>query len=147
MRYLGGGIGHKVSHQASPAVPSGELVNDNADREESNNDQEEIEDHPQHDGLGGEEEELEVPFNRMIIQQTRAYTLHGYDMTNFPEGQYRTSIATYAYSIHKTLIEKKRTTDWVVKDGKPIKKAIAAVYGPAVKIKNILFGSGTAKNK
>ena len=95
----------------------------------------------------GEAKELEVPFNRMIIQQTRGYTLHGYDMTNFPEQQYRTSVATYAYSIHKTLIEKPRTTDWVVKDAKPVKKAIAAVYGPAVKIKNLLFGSGTAKNK
>lgn len=95
----------------------------------------------------GEEKELEVPFNRMIIQQTRAYTLHGYDMTNFPEGQYRTSIATYAYSRHRALIEKPRTTDWVVKDGQPVKKAIAAIYGPAVRIKNMLFGSGTAKNK
>ena len=94
-----------------------------------------------------EEKELEVPFNRMIIQQTRAYTLHGYDMTSFPDQQYRTSVATYAYSIHKTLIEKPRTTDWVVKDGKPVKKAIAAIYGPAVKVKNLLFGSGTAKNK
>ena len=95
----------------------------------------------------GEEKELEVPFNRMIIQQTRAFTLHGYELTKFPEKQYRTSIATYAYSIHNTNIEKPRTTDWVVKDGKPVKKIIAAVYGPAVKIKNILFGSGTAKNK
>ncbi len=95
----------------------------------------------------GEASALEVPFNRMIIQQTRAYTLHGYDMTNFPEGKYRTSIATYAYSIHNRLIERPRTTDWVVKDARPVKKAIAAVYGPAVKIKNLLFGSGTAKNK
>ena len=95
----------------------------------------------------GEAKELEVPFNRMIIQQTRAYTLHGYEMTNFPEKQYRTSVATYAYSIHQHLIEKPRTTDWVVKNGKPLKKAIASIYGPAVKIKNLLFGSGTAKNK
>ncbi len=95
----------------------------------------------------GEEKQLEVPFNRMIIQQTRAYTLHGYEMTNFPEGKFRTSVATYAYTIHQHHIEKPRTTDWVVKDGKPIKKAIAAIYGPAVKIKNMLFGSGTAKNQ
>ena len=95
----------------------------------------------------GEAKELEVPFNRMIIQQTRAFTLHGYDMTDFPEHHYRTSIATYAYSMHKTLIEKPRTTDWVVKGGKPVKKIIAAIYGPAVKIKNALFGSATAKNK
>jgi hypothetical protein len=95
----------------------------------------------------GEEEELAVPFNRMIIQQCRAYTLHGYDMTNFPSGVYRTSVATYAYTRHNHLIEKPRTTDWVVKDAKPLKKAIASVYGPAVKIKNKLFGSGTAKNQ
>jgi 2OG-Fe(II) oxygenase superfamily len=95
----------------------------------------------------GEKKEIEVPFNRMIIQQTRAYTLHGYDKTNFPENSYRTSIATYAYTKHQQLIEKPRTTDWVVKDGKPVKKLIAFVYGPAVKVKNFFFGSGTAKNK
>jgi hypothetical protein len=95
----------------------------------------------------GESKELEVPFNRMIIQQTRAYTLHGYEMTNFPEANFRTSIATYAYTIHQHLIEKPRTTDWVVNDAKPLKKVIAKIYGPSVKIKNMLFGSGTAKNK
>jgi hypothetical protein len=95
----------------------------------------------------GAEKEIEVPFNRMIIQQTRAYTLHGYELTNFPEKIYRTSIATYAYTKHQHLIEKARTTDWIVTDAKPLKKAIASIYGPAVKIKNKLFGSGTAKNK
>jgi hypothetical protein len=95
----------------------------------------------------GEQKEIDVPFNRMIIQQTRSYTLHGYEMTNFPDQVFRTSIATYAYTMHQSLIEKPRTTDWVVKDAKPLKKAIASVYGPAVKIKNLLFGSGTAQNK
>lgn len=95
----------------------------------------------------GEEKELEVPFNRMIIQQTRAYTLHGYEQTNFPEGKYRTSVATYAYTFHKHLVEKPRTTDWVVNDAGALKKMIASVYGPAVKFKNFFFGSGTAKNK
>ena len=54
----------------------------------------------------GEKKALEVPFNRLIIQQTRKYTLHGYDLTSFPDGVYRTSIASYAYSIHNTPIEK-----------------------------------------
>ena len=94
----------------------------------------------------GDEKELEVPFNRMIIQQTRAYTLHGYGMTNFPQGQFRTSIATYAYTQHLRPVEKPRTTDWVVKDAGVIKRAAAAVYGPAVKFKNKLFGSATARN-
>jgi hypothetical protein len=95
----------------------------------------------------GEQKALEVPFNRMIIQQTRAFTLHGYDQTNFPDNLFRTSIATYAYTKHEHEIEKPRTTDWVVKDGRPVKKLIASVYGPAVKIKNFFFGSGTAKNR
>ena len=68
-------------------------------------------------------------------------------MTNFPDQKFRTSIATYAYTKHLHLIEKPRTTDWVVKDAKPMKRVIASIYGPAVKIKNLLFGSNTAKNK
>lgn len=95
----------------------------------------------------GEEKEIEVPFNRMIIQQTRAYTLHGYEQTAFPDNKYRTSVATYAYTKHNHLVEKPRTTDWHVNEDKPVKKMIAAVYGPAVKVKNLFFGSGTAKNK
>ena len=95
----------------------------------------------------GESKDLAVPFNRMIIQQTRAYTLHGYDQTNFPPGRYRTSVATYAYTIHKHPIEKRRTTDWVVRKASPFKKLMASIYGPAVKVKNFFFGSGTAKNK
>lgn len=95
----------------------------------------------------GDKKELAVPFNRMVIQQTRAYTLHGYDMTNFPSGKFRTSIATYAYTVHQHHVEKPRTTDWVVKDAGTVKKIIASIYGPAVKIKNSLLGSATAKNQ
>lgn len=94
----------------------------------------------------GEKLDVEVPFNRMVIQQTRNFTLHGYDRTNFPEGNFRTSIASYAYTIHKHHIEKPRTTDWHVGDNEPIKKILASIYDPAVKIKNKLFGSSTAKN-
>lgn len=94
----------------------------------------------------GEKTEIEIPFNRMVIQQTRKYTLHGYGKTNFPDGQYRTSVASYAYTIHKTLIEKPRTTDWHPADDEPLKKFLAKIYDPAVKIKNKLFGSSTAKH-
>ena len=96
----------------------------------------------------GEQGELEVPFNRMIIQQTRGYTLHGYDMTSFPAGNYRTSIATYAYSAHEQHIEKPRTTDWFPKeDASPLKKFMAKHYNTAVQTKNRFFGSATAKNQ
>ncbi len=93
-----------------------------------------------------EKKAIEIPFNRMVIQQTRNFTLHGYHITNFPDGNYRTSIAAYAYTHHNAQIEKPRTTDWHVGDHKPFKTFLAKVYGPAVKIKNKLFGSATAKH-
>ncbi|MDW3196182.1 MAG: 2OG-Fe(II) oxygenase [Cytophagales bacterium] len=92
--------------------------------------------------------ELEVPFNRMIIQQTRGFTLHGYDMTSFPEGNYRTSIATYAYTQHAMNIEAPRTTDWFPKeDASSTKKFMAKHYNTAVQLKNKFLGSRTAKNQ
>jgi hypothetical protein len=94
----------------------------------------------------GEHKNVSVPFNRLVIQLTNNYTLHGYNLTNFPEGVYRTSVATYAYAIHQHQVEKPRTTDWHVGEGNSIKSFLAWVYGPAVKIKNKLFGSSTAKN-
>jgi 2OG-Fe(II) oxygenase superfamily len=94
----------------------------------------------------GEKKSIDIPFNRMVIQQTCRYTLHGYRKTNFPEGSFRTSLASYAYSVHKVHIEKPRTTDWHPTDGSPLKKLFAWVYDPAVKVKNKLFGSSTAKH-
>ncbi len=96
----------------------------------------------------GETNELEVPFNRLIIQQCAPYTLHGYDQTNFPDGNYRTSIATYAYQVHETQIEKPRTTDWFPANNSSfLKKQLAKNYNFLVQSKNKLFGSGTAKNQ
>jgi hypothetical protein len=69
-------------------------------------------------------------------------------MTNFPEGKYRTSIATYAYQIHEKLIETPRTTDWFPKeDASVLKKIFAKNYNFLVQTKNKFFGSGTAKNQ
>ena len=95
-----------------------------------------------------EEAELAVPFNRLIIQQCGPFTLHGYDMTYFPEGRYRTSVATYAYQIHEKLVETPRTTDWFPKDDASfLKKQFAKNYNFMVKTKNKFFGSATAKNQ
>ena len=84
----------------------------------------------------------------MIIQQCAPYTLHGYDMTNFPDEKYRTSIATYAYQKHSRLIETPRTTDWFPsKDASFLKKQLAKNFNFLVQTKNKFFGSGTAKNQ
>ena len=100
------------------------------------------------DARTGEKTVLDVPFNRLVIQQTRGWTLHGYDQTNFPAGIYRTSIATYAYTQHLIHIEKPRTTDWKpADDASWIKKWLAQNYNTAVKVKNKFFGMGTAKNQ
>lgn len=94
----------------------------------------------------GEKKSIEVPFNRLVIQLTGKYTLHGYDVTHFPDGMYRTSIAGYAYTIHKHHVERRRTTDWHVGDDQYLKRFLAWIYDPAVKIKKKFFGSSTAKH-
>jgi hypothetical protein len=69
-------------------------------------------------------------------------------MTNFPDGRFRTSIATYAYQIHERFIETPRTTDWFPKDdASAMKKLFAKNYNFLVKTKNKFFGSATAKNQ
>lgn len=85
-------------------------------------------------------------FNRAVIMFTREYTLHGYDIINFPEGKYRRSIAAYGY----TLMEKEgsvRTTVWYPERGGPIKKIIGKYMPYLVKLKSKILGSGTVKNK
>jgi hypothetical protein len=93
--------------------------------------------------------ELEVDFNTLIIQQCGDYTLHGYDPTNFPEGSYRTSIATYAFTEHVRQLSAPRTTDWFPeKEGDGVfKKWMGRNFHKVTKIKNAVFGSGTAKNR
>jgi hypothetical protein len=94
----------------------------------------------------GEKLNIGVPYNRLVLQLTNSFTLHGYDVINFPPGKYRTSIAAYAYMKHLHHVEKRRTTDWHVGDDQTVKKFLSSIYDPAVKIKNKLFGSATAKH-
>jgi hypothetical protein len=95
----------------------------------------------------GIKKEVDVPFNRMIVQQCGPHTLHGYDQTNFPTNKFRTSIATYAYTKHIIHMEDPRTTDWFPEDGTAMKKFWGRNIKHIIKIKTKLFGSGTAKNQ
>jgi hypothetical protein len=95
-----------------------------------------------------ERAELDVEFNTLIIQQCGDFTLHGYDLTSFPEGMNRTSIATYAFTEHVRQIYSPRTTDWFPEketDG-IVKKWLGRNVHKLVKIKTKLFGSGTRSN-
>ena len=96
-----------------------------------------------------ESTELDVDFNTLIIQQCGDYTLHGYDYTNFPDGVFRTSIATYAFTEHVRQLYKPRTTDWIPEkegDG-ALKRFVGRNFHKVVKIKNKFLGSGTSKNQ
>lgn len=85
-------------------------------------------------------------FNRAVIMFTRDYTMHGYAPINFPNGEYRRSIAAYGYTLH----EKEgnvRTTVWYPEDGGVLKRVLGKHMPKLVKLKSIIFGSGTSKNK
>ena len=89
---------------------------------------------------------VEPLFNRAVIMLTRDYTMHGYAPINFPDGQYRRSIAAYGYT--KELSEGEvRTTVWYPENGGLFKRMLGRNMPKLVKIKTVFFGSGTSKNK
>ena len=94
----------------------------------------------------GEHTEIEPLFNRCVIMHTRDYTLHGYDPISFPSGKFRRSIATYAYNIDPHP-QKQRSTLWIPETASPLKKIIGQYWPDLVKMKSVVFGSATAKNK
>lgn len=97
----------------------------------------------------GKTKKIPINFNSIIIQECSSYSLHGYDLTNFPSDSARLSIATYAFVEHKTLIESPRTTDWFPdrQGGSPLKQFLGRNIHKMVRIKSLLFGSGTSKNQ
>ena len=95
----------------------------------------------------GENAEIAPLFNRCVVMFTRDYTLHGYDRINFPEGQYRRSVAAYAYSIADTEPHDVRSTAWYPDDGGIWKKILGAMWPRVVAIKSRLMGSSASKNR
>ena len=87
---------------------------------------------------------IEPLFNRLLLMQTRSYTIHGHGMTNFPAGKYRTSIAAYAYDLRES--DRNSSTTWYP-EGNPIKRAIGRNWTALVRIKTKIFGSRTDKLK
>lgn len=86
-------------------------------------------------------------FNRAVIMLTDERTYHGYRRMTLPEGVQRRSIATYAYrEIEEGEVEA-RTTGWAPEDAGFAKRLLARRYASLVKLKNGIFGSGTARNR
>jgi hypothetical protein len=101
-----------------------------------------------HDLRTNEKIEISVPWNTLVIQECNDYTLHGYDQTNFPEGLYRTSIATYAFSVHQRALYPVRTTDWVLSEDRGIiRKYLGRKMPQIIRFKSYFIGSRTSKNK
>jgi hypothetical protein len=98
-------------------------------------------------GKTNETAEIEPRFNRLVIMHTRDFTFHGYDKINFPEGMYRRSIATYAYTLHDQGHQGYRSTTWNPESGSKLKKFIGKNWPTLVNIKNSLFGIGTKNNR
>lgn len=91
--------------------------------------------------------EIEPLFNRAVIMQTRDFTYHGYDTINFPDGDFRRSIASYAYQLHEAPSEEARTTVWYPKNSGVMKRMLGKYAPSLVKIKSRFLPSGTSKNK
>lgn len=84
--------------------------------------------------------------NRMVLMLTKGHTLHGYKRTSFPKGQYRTSLAAYAYSIDQDFANApSRSTLWKPQDASPMKSALAALAPSLVRAKNAVLGSNTVR--
>lgn len=95
----------------------------------------------------GDEVSISPMFNRCVIMLTRDYTLHGYERTRFPEGEYRRSLAAYGYSHSDGQHGKRRSTVWYPDRGGFPKRWLGRSWPKLVWAKNRLFGSGTSKNR
>jgi Rps23 Pro-64 3,4-dihydroxylase Tpa1-like proline 4-hydroxylase len=95
----------------------------------------------------GATREVEPLFNRAVIMLTKDHTLHGYDPLQFPEGRYRKSIATYAYSLipqGEHIVP--RTTVWE-SDQSMFRRMIGPMIPTLIRIKSRFLGSGSARNQ
>ncbi|WP_310104818.1 2OG-Fe(II) oxygenase [Sphingomonas sp. BE138] len=97
----------------------------------------------------GESRAIAPLYNRCVLMLTKDHTLHGYKKTAFPDGNFRNSIAAYAYSLEHDeakLAELSTTTKWQPSDASVVKRGVAAIAPALVRLKQRLLGSNTVKN-
>jgi hypothetical protein len=90
--------------------------------------------------------EIAPVFNRLVIMETRDFTLHGYDPITFPSGEFRTSVAAYGYSLNHSNDASPRTTTWYPNNSGLLKKILGRVTPHIVQLKAKVLGSGTSRN-
>jgi hypothetical protein len=84
--------------------------------------------------------------NRAVIMETSDRTYHGYRRMSLPPGVSRRSVAAYVYGTTEQAVVT-RTTSWVPESAGASKRLLARYYNRLARVKNRLFGSGTAKNR
>ncbi len=97
----------------------------------------------------GERASIAPLYNRLVIMLTKDHTLHGYKPIAFPDGKFRMSIASYAYSmIEEGRSDLRTTTKWVIDASQPWhKRLIARVTPRLVMWKQALLGGRTGRNQ
>ena len=94
----------------------------------------------------GVERTINPVFNRCVVMLTKAHTLHGYREISFPDGMFRRSIASYAYSLGAGEAPTHRSTTWYPEDGCG-KQLLGRAWPRLVALKTHLFGSTTSRNR
>lgn len=97
--------------------------------------------------ISNESVKVEPIFNRCVIMFTRDYTLHGYEAIKFPRGEFRKSIAAYAYTLVDAGEVSHRSTVWYPTGGNSLKRQVGRWWPLLVGLKNRFLGSGTSNNR
>ncbi|MEL7029355.1 MAG: 2OG-Fe(II) oxygenase [Pseudomonadota bacterium] len=95
----------------------------------------------------GRAREIEPVFNRCVLMQTSGETIHGYSRIAFPPGNYRRSIAAYAYEELDEVPATSRSSQWYPDEGGPAKKWLGRAWPQLVRLKSKFLGSATARNR
>lgn len=96
----------------------------------------------------GEKAEIEPIWNRCVIMLTKEHTVHGYDAINFPKGIYRTSMATYCYTLPEEGAEVPYVSStWYPSRGGYAKRLLGRYWPSLVNLKSRILPSRTGMNK
>lgn len=99
-----------------------------------------------YNSISGERSCVAPVGNRLVLMLTNDYTYHGYKSIKFPQNKFRTSLATYAYTIDTDFSRlPARTTVWSPEEGGVLKRSFAKYVPILVGFKNKFFGSSTVR--
>jgi len=95
----------------------------------------------------GMERIIEPAFNRCVVMRTDETTIHGYRTIAFPPGDYRRTVAAYAYRTLDAAPARTRSSTWYPDEGGGAKRLLGRTWPHLVRLKSRFFGSATARNR